>query len=159
MEVLVRRSKIRMRVGVKNPSFLGLSPTRNRKRKMARMSIVRCSIHFSLLAAGVGGWVVSCYNLCEDYWPNIARGADSNTRDDTQCPWSAGWKLCEKYKYARELIPYDSIASVGKTGVWWRADFQSGSRVLKKVFWTFSYLYLWHTMWFHAKKLLKTLNR
>ena len=32
---------------------------------------MRCSIHFSLLAAGVGGWVVSCYNLCEDYWPNI----------------------------------------------------------------------------------------
>ena len=124
---------------------------------MARMSIVRCSIHFSLLAAGVGGWVVSCYNLCEDYWPNIARGADTNTRDDTQGPWSAGWKLCEKYKYARELIPYDSIASVGKTGVWWRADFQSGSRVLKKVFWTLSYIYLWHTMWFHAKKLLKTL--
>ena len=40
----------------------------------------------------------------------------------------------------------------------WRADFQSGFRVLKKVFWTFSYLYLWHTMWFHAKKLLKTLK-
>ena len=37
------------------------------------------------------------------------------------------------------------------------SDFQSGSRVLKKVFWTFSYLYLCHTMWFHAKKLLKTL--
>ena len=29
---------------------------------------------------------------------------------------------------------YDSIAGVGKTGVWLRADFQSGSRVLKKVF-------------------------
>ena len=26
--------------------------------------------------------------------------------------------------------------------------------VLKQVFWTFSYLYLWHTMWFHAKNLL-----
>ena len=86
----MRRSKIRMRVGVKILVILGLSPIRNRKRKMARMSIVRCSIHFSLLAAGVGGWVVSCYNLCEDYWPNIARGADTNTRDDTQCPWSAG---------------------------------------------------------------------
>ena len=36
--------------------------------------------------------------------------------------------------------------------------FQSGSRVLKKVFWTLSYLYLWHTMWFHAKKLLRTLK-
>ena len=29
---------------------------------------------------------------------------------------------------------YDSIAGVGKTGVWLRADFQSDSRVLKKVF-------------------------
>ena len=29
---------------------------------------------------------------------------------------------------------YESIADVGETGVWLRADFQSGSRVLKKVF-------------------------
>ena len=53
---------------------------------------------------------------------------------------------------------YESFATVGEIRVWWRADFQSGSRVLKKVFWTFSYLYLWHTMWFHAKKLLRTLK-
>ena len=32
------------------------------------------------------------------------------------------------------MIIYDSIATVGETGVWLRADFQSGSRVLKKVF-------------------------
>ena len=31
-------------------------------------------------------------------------------------------------------LEYDSIATVGETGVWLRADFQSGSRVLKKVF-------------------------
>ena len=55
-------------------------------------------------------------------------------------------------------MSYESIATVGEIRVWWRADFQSGSRVLKKVFWTFSYLYLWHTMWFHAKKLLRTLK-
>ena len=53
---------------------------------------------------------------------------------------------------------YESFATVGEIRVWWRADFQSGSRVLKKVFWILSYLYLWHTMWFHAKKLLKTLK-
>ena len=53
---------------------------------------------------------------------------------------------------------YESIATVGEIRVYWRADFQSGSRVLKKLFWTLSYLYLWHTMWFHAKKLLKTLK-
>ena len=29
---------------------------------------------------------------------------------------------------------YESIATVGENRVWWRADFQSGSRVLKKVF-------------------------
>ena len=53
---------------------------------------------------------------------------------------------------------YESFSDLGEIRVWLRADFQSGSRVLKKVFWTFSYLYLWHTMWFHAKKLLKTLK-
>ena len=31
-------------------------------------------------------------------------------------------------------IMYESIATVGEIRVWWRADFQSGSRVLKKVF-------------------------
>ena len=30
------------------------------------------------------------------------------------------------------------IADVPESWVWWRADFQSGSRVLKKVYWTFS---------------------
>ena len=29
---------------------------------------------------------------------------------------------------------YDSVAGVGETGVWLRAGFQRGSRVLKKVF-------------------------
>ena len=53
---------------------------------------------------------------------------------------------------------YDSLSDVGEIRVYQRADFQSGSRVLKKVFWTLSYLYLWHTMWFHAKKLLRTLK-
>ena len=29
---------------------------------------------------------------------------------------------------------YESIATVGESRVWWRADFQSGYRVLRKVF-------------------------
>ena len=29
---------------------------------------------------------------------------------------------------------YESFATVGEIRVWWRADFQSDSRVLKKVF-------------------------
>ena len=32
------------------------------------------------------------------------------------------------------LLHYESIATVVEIRVWWRADFQSGSRVLKKVF-------------------------
>ena len=39
-------------------------------------------------------------------------------------------------------LQYDSVADVQESWVWLRADFQSGSRVLKKVFWTFSYLYI-----------------
>ena len=35
---------------------------------------------------------------------------------------------------AMTYLIYDSIATVGEIRVWWRADFQSGSRVLKKVF-------------------------
>ena len=33
----------------------------------------------------------------------------------------------------RKTNTYESIATVGEIRVWWRADFQSGSRVLKKV--------------------------
>ena len=62
------------------------------------------------------------------------------------------------YNEGKKYVYY-SVADVPESWVWLRADFECGSRVLKKVFWTFSYLYLWHTMWFHAKKLLKTLNR
>ena len=39
--------------------------------------------------------------------------------------------ICCEYQ---EILTYESIATVGEIGVWWRANFQSGSRVLKKVF-------------------------
>ena len=47
--------------------------------------------------------------------------------------------LCQSRAQLRgiaiEVQPtYDSIATVGEIRVYWRADFQSGSRVLKKVF-------------------------
>ena len=32
-----------------------------------------------------------------------------------------------------QVLIYESFATVGEIRVWWRADFQSGSRVLKKV--------------------------
>ena len=37
-------------------------------------------------------------------------------------------------EYDKSELIYDSIATVGESRVWWRADFQSDSRVLKKVF-------------------------
>ena len=36
--------------------------------------------------------------------------------------------------YIKEDEGYDSFSDVGEIRVYWRADFQSGSRVLKKVF-------------------------
>ena len=38
-------------------------------------------------------------------------------------------QLFHSFKYI-----YDSFSDVGEIRVYWRADFQSGSRVLKKVF-------------------------
>ena len=52
----------------------------------------------------------------------------------------------------------ETVATVPKSRVRWRDVLQSGYRVSKKVFWNFSYLSLWHTMWFHAEKLLKALK-
>ena len=42
-------------------------------------------------------------------------------------------------------LVYDKLSDVAEIWVQWRSNFQSGSRVLKRVFWTFSYLYLWHS--------------
>ena len=75
-------------------------------------------------------------------WPIVIRV----TLTQTQKHKERIWKL------------YEWFSDVPESWVWLRADFQSGFRVLKKVFWSFSCLYLWHTMWFHAKKLLKTLK-
>ena len=36
--------------------------------------------------------------------------------------------------------PNETVADVPESWAWWRVDFQSGYRVLKKVFWTLSYL-------------------
>ena len=43
-------------------------------------------------------------------------------------------KVLNKDEEPAPYTAYESIATVGEIGVWWRADFQSGSRVLKKVF-------------------------
>ena len=45
------------------------------------------------------------------------------------------WRLIAVDQWSNICIHvYESIATVGESRVWWRADFQSGSRVLKKVF-------------------------
>ena len=94
-------------------------------------------------------------------WPYVAvyvEGPRSSTEheDDLRHLWSV-----QVFLPAMRFVcaVYDAVSDVVESGGLWRFDFQIGSRVLKKVFRTFSYLYLWHTMWFHAKKLLKTLNR
>ena len=47
------------------------------------------------------------------------------------------WNRCISEVNKNKVSPwteFDSIATVGEIRVYWRADFQSGSRVLKKVF-------------------------
>ena len=60
--------------------------------------------------------------------------------------------------YADNWSAYDSFSDVPESWVWWRADFQCGSRMLKKVFWTFSYLYLWLQCGFMQKSCWKHSN-
>ena len=43
-------------------------------------------------------------------------------------------KRSEPPVLADVFLGYDSFSDVGEIRVYWRADFQSGSRVLKKVF-------------------------
>ena len=44
------------------------------------------------------------------------------------------FKISVSIQNSMKIYMYDSIATVGEIRVYWRADFQSGSRVLKKVF-------------------------
>ena len=78
------------------------------------------------------------------------------------CKFIFSISICSIHSYHMSLELqthiYDKLSDVAKAWVQRRSDFQSGFRVLKRVFWTFSYLYLGPTMWFHAKKLLKTLK-
>ena len=50
-------------------------------------------------------------------------------------PSAAKAEVSFKYfPHSLRFLRYESFATVGEIRVWWRADFQSGSRVLKKVF-------------------------
>ena len=49
------------------------------------------------------------------------------------CPFIKDWGPLIKSIDAQQNM-YESFATVGEIRVYWRADFQSGSRVLKKVF-------------------------
>ena len=70
----------------------------------------------------------------------------------------------KKLRRKRIYTEYETVADVPESWVWGRANFQSGSRVLKRCYELFIFIYflfflhLWHTMWFHAEKLLKTLK-
>ena len=47
---------------------------------------------------------------------------------------SHSWTTTYAANHENDIFGYESIATVGDIRVYWRADFQSGSRVLKKVF-------------------------
>ena len=69
----------------------------------------------------------------------------SNWRRPDHQAVTAGWDYLSCLIFSQwshigriaSYIVYDSVADVPESGVWLRVDFQSGSRVLKKVFWTF----------------------
>ena len=68
------------------------------------------------------------------------------------CKFIFSISICSIHSYHMSLELqthiYDKLSDVAKAWVQRRSDFQSGFRVLKEVLWTFSFLYLWHTMWF-----------
>ena len=57
----------------------------------------------------------------------------SNPRDGLVCTSTMNEWMTRGSRSANHDA-YESFATVGEIRVWWRADFQSGSRVLKKVF-------------------------
>ena len=68
-----------------------------------------------------------------EYWVNQEVGKKlAGKRKIVQLQISAFFLFSNFRK--RQIALYDSIATVGEIRVYWRADFQSGSRVLKKVF-------------------------
>ena len=63
------------------------------------------------------------------------RGSERVIRYVKWIPWGHGIGLMGFLMNHEAYMPvYDSFSDVGGSRVWWRADFQSGSRVLKKVF-------------------------
>ena len=69
--------------------------------------------------------------------------------------WICFWDRKEtKNSSQRADVNMSHSQILGKFEYGWGPIF----KVVLELFWTFSYLYLWHTMWFHVKKLLKTLK-
>ena len=70
--------------------------------------------------------------------PAVAKALFEDVRRQTRkeaptCSKSAKNTL-DALLFSAVLFIYDSFSDVGEIRVYWRADFQSGSRVLKKVF-------------------------
>ena len=76
------------------------------------------------------------------HYPKLLRFTLPEPRSESGEPISVDLgqvtKRCKPLGSCRNLVvlrrKYESFATVGEIRVYWRADFQSGSRVLKKVF-------------------------
>ena len=113
-------------------------------------------------------WQENWWNYCHRHGKGILTALcyAASLRHELMCAclnlsMSKRWEIQTTANFLLNLYQdsiNETVADVPESWVWWRADFQSVSGMLQKMFWTFSYLYLWHTMWFHAEKLLKTLK-
>ena len=74
-------------------------------------------------------------------------------RSDLPCFQSSIWLWTKCVNSAYDALQDKPYISVPK-----KSQFQSGPRVVKIVLNTQCYLYLWLTMWFHAKKSKETLK-
>ena len=111
-------------------------------------------------------------NFHINYFTDFKNGRDDRLRGQrglSGCVAWRGWRGGGAYEVINKSIwgeeqddmlfwVYDSIATVGEIRVYWRADFQSGSSVLKKVLWTF-FIYIYGIQCdFMQKKVVKTIK-
>ena len=77
----------------------------------------------------------------------------------TECNENGCWRgytfarLTEGGEGGLTQCPYDEASDLGYNWVAQRPEFKSALRVVKMVLNTQCYLYLWLTIWFHAKKV------
>ena len=79
--------------------------------------------------------VLKRFHLCPCYsCPKSGKGGNANVKDVLEKIIQLQLSnLCSQH-LTTNISTYESFSDVGEIRVWWRANFQSGYRVLKKVF-------------------------